>query len=456
MAWVLRLVETGIDRPSRVIDVLDIRPRGDLGDIANLGLTLAEAKQILARLQQALVAIQADDHAVQRPFCSSCRHTCHVKDWRLHQVTTLFGTVAIRLPRFRCASCGHGETGVSWLSHCRSTPELDQLRAHMSALMPYRVAAGLLAHLLPVDAGTSAETLRGHTLKVGEQLRAAAAVKPGPAVSAITVTVDSTFIRGRHDGERHLEVRVGNVETAGGGRQVFGAVAKAETEIAVMIRRSLETVGRTADTELTAFTDGAPGLRSILAEAGCKKPPIADWFHIAMRLQHAKQAASGLSTDTPDRMQAKAVIVPEVERLHWRIWNGKARNARRTLDRVRKVMHVFQGERSCRTTAVPSSRKLWRALREVDTYLRGQSSRLVNYAKRYRAGLRVGTSITEGTANFLVNRRMNKAQQMRWSRRGADLLLQVRCALYNGAFGHGFGTLFEPTSNTAQKSLLVA
>jgi hypothetical protein len=61
------------------------------------------------------------------------------------------------------------------------------------------------------------------------------------------------------------------------------------------------------------------------------------------------------------------VIVPEVERLHWRIWNGKARNARRTLERVRKVMHVFQGERGHRTMAVPSSRKLWRALREVDT-----------------------------------------------------------------------------------------
>ena len=75
--------------------------------------------------------------------------------------------------------------------------------------------------------------------------------------SAITVTVDSTFIRGCHAGERHLEVRVGNVETATGGRQVFRSVAKAETEITVMIRRSLETVGRTANTELTAFTDGA-------------------------------------------------------------------------------------------------------------------------------------------------------------------------------------------------------
>ena len=134
--------------------------------------------------------------------------------------------------------------------------------------MPYRPAAGLLAHLLPVEAGKSPETLRGHTFKAGEQLRDAATVRPASGASAITVTVDSTFIRGCHDGERHLEVRVGNVETSGGGRQVFGAVAKTETKIATLIRRSLETVGRTADTEVTAFTDGAPGLRSILAEAG--------------------------------------------------------------------------------------------------------------------------------------------------------------------------------------------
>jgi hypothetical protein len=64
--------------------------------------------------------------------------------------------------------------------------------------------------------------------------------------------------------------------------------------------------------------------------------------------------------------------------------------------------------------------------------------------------------VTEGTANFLVNRRMNNAQQMRWSRRGADLLLQVRCAVYNGAFGSGFGNTFEATSNTVRKSPLAA
>ena len=447
MRWVLRLVETEADSLGRGVDVMVISRSRDLGDIANLGLTLPEGKQLLARVQQAVVTAQAHGHVVLRPNCLSCGGGCHIKDWRLHQVATLFGTVAVRLPRFRCASCGHSTTCISWPSHCRSTPGLDQLRAHLSALMPYRVAAGVLTHLLPVDAGTSPETLRGHTLKIGERLREAPAVKPATAASAITVTVDSTFIRGCQDGERHLEVRVGNVETSDGGRQVFGAVARTDTDIAALIRRSLETVGRTADTVSTAFTDGCPGLRSILAEAGVTKPPIADWFHIAMRLQHAKQAASGLSTDEPGRAQAKTAIVAEVERLHWRIWNGKASNAQLTLERIRKVMHVFKGERGHRTTGVPS-RKLWHALHEVDNYVRGQSARLVNYAERYRAGLRVGTSVTEGTANFLVNRRMNKAQQMRWSRQGADLLLQVRCAVYNGALGSGFGHLFEPVSTS--------
>jgi hypothetical protein len=445
MGWVLRLVETETDSPGPGVDVMEIsRPR-DVRNIADLGLTLGEAKQLLARVQQAVVAAQAHGHAVLRPDCASCGGMCRVKDQRPHQIATLFGTVTVRLPRFLCVSCGRGESGVNWQSYCRSTPELDQLQAHLSALMPYRVAAGVLMHLLPVQAGKSPETFRSHTLKIGERLRDTAAVELVAATAAITVTLDSTFIRSRNDNERHLEVRVGNVETDEGRRQVFGAVARADTDIAALIHRSLQAVGRTADTAVTTFTDGCPGLQSILTEAGVTKTPIADWFHIAMRLQRAKQAASGLSNDEPDRMQAKTAIVAEVERLHWRIWNGKAKNAQLSLERIRKFMHVFKGERGHRSTGVPS-RQLWHALHEVDSYLRGQSARLVNYAKRYRDGLRVGTSVAEGTANFLVNRRMNKSQQMRWSRRGADLLLQVRCAVYIGALGSGLGHLFAPDS----------
>jgi hypothetical protein len=150
-----------------------------------------------------------------------------------------------------------------------------------------------------------------------------------------------------------------------------------------------------------------------------------------------------LLADEPARKKAKVTIVAEVERLHWRNWNGNAKNARKTFDRIRKVMHLYKGERRHRTQGV-ASRKLLHALHEIDKYLRSQSARLVNYAARYRAGMRIGTAVTEGTANFLVNGRMSKSRQMRWSRRGPDPVLQVRCAFYNGTLGSGFGQRFEP------------
>ena len=42
---------------------------------------------------------------------------------------------------------------------------------------------------------------------------------------------------------------------------------------------------------------------------------------------------------------------------------------------------------------------------------------------------------------------MAKAQQMRWTRRGADRLLQVRCALYNGTLDTGFGQQFSAAND---------
>ena len=154
-----------------------------------------------------------------------------------------------------------------------------------------------------------------------------------------------------------------------------------------------------------------------------------------MRLQHAKQVAEGLPTGDPRQQQAKAEIVAEVERLRWQAWNGKARDARLTLKRLRTLLPALERD---------PVRKLELALRVINQYLHSQSAWLVNYAERWRAGLRVGTSLTEGTANFLVDRHIAKSQQMRWSRRGADLLLQIRCAAHNGSFGSDFGRLFGP------------
>src|SRR4051795_6846685 len=89
--------------------------------------------------------------------------------------------------------------------------------AQLAALMPYRTAAEVLGQVFPVDAGVDPEILRRHTFKIAAALPAQGAMKPPPTgAEAIVVTLDSTFIRSCGASQRHLEVRIGNVETASG------------------------------------------------------------------------------------------------------------------------------------------------------------------------------------------------------------------------------------------------
>jgi hypothetical protein len=68
------LVETGVDGSSRSVDVMAIDHPGDLGDIAALGLTLAQGKQLVALVQQEIVTAQSRDHA---PACCTDAQDCH-------------------------------------------------------------------------------------------------------------------------------------------------------------------------------------------------------------------------------------------------------------------------------------------------------------------------------------------------------------------------------------------
>jgi UDP-3-O-[3-hydroxymyristoyl] glucosamine N-acyltransferase len=74
-----------------------------------------------------------------------------------------------------------------------------------------------------------------------------------------------------------------------------------------------------------------------------------------MRLQHLKQIAGALAIGDRARVTAKAMMVTEVERL--RIWNGGAKNARKSIARIRAVMPQIRGEPGNRRSMAPS-RKL--------------------------------------------------------------------------------------------------
>ena len=63
---------------------------------------------------------------------------------------------------------------------------------------------------------------------------------------------------------------------------------------------------------------------------------------------------------------------------------------------------------------------------EFCTYIRRNTHTIPNYAERHRYGERVSTAFAESTVNAVVGKRFAKRQQMRWSKRGAHLMLQTR------------------------------
>jgi hypothetical protein len=100
MKLVLRLVETGIDGSSRSVDVLEIVSRSDPGDIAALGITLSQGKQLLGLIQQEVVATQCWELATRRPNCRSCVAVCQLKDVDRRAVRPSFGFE--HRPRSKC------------------------------------------------------------------------------------------------------------------------------------------------------------------------------------------------------------------------------------------------------------------------------------------------------------------------------------------------------------------
>ena len=77
-------------------------------------------------------------------------------------------------------------------------------------------------------------------------------------------------------------------------------------------------------------------------------------------------------------------------------------------------------------------------MREFDAYLRANAGRIPNYGERYRAGEAISTAFTESAVNQVISKRMVKKQQMRWTPRGAHLLLQVRTRVLNDQLAGDF------------------
>lgn len=78
-----------------------------------------------------------------------------------------------------------------------------------------------------------------------------------------------------------------------------------------------------------------------------------------------------------------------------------------------------------------NKKKLLKAVRELRGYIEANQACIPNYGDRYRHNETISTAFVESTVNYVVSKRSVKKQQMRWTQRGAHLLLQTRVPVPN-------------------------
>jgi hypothetical protein len=207
-------------------------------------------------------------------------------------------------------------------AHAR--PVHPRVRADIGAAgawLPYRRARRFLSEFFPIgDDPPWQETIRRRTTKVGaglerETLSRAKTPQPVPPAETMTVSIDAEHVRAvrGHQG-RTFEVMVAQVSNDDGKPVLFSGVPGDADRQRTQLSGVLTGLGMTEATEVTILSDGADGPRS-LGEAASTGTDyhVLDWFHLAMRIQHAAQCAGDWPANTVDDCRDRAEFTDAVD-----------------------------------------------------------------------------------------------------------------------------------------------
>ena len=122
-----------------------------------------------------------------------------------------------------------------------------------------------------------------------------------------------------------------------------------------------------------------------------------------MRIQHVAQTVKGWPDATARDRQEGAQLADIIEQhIRWRLWHGQVERA---LDLMAKAA----------APDAASASKLAGVLRGLETYVAGHAELIIDYAVARRREEPISAAATESTVQWLLYRRMNASQQMRWS-----------------------------------------
>ena len=143
-----------------------------------------------------------------------------------------------------------------------------------------------------------------------------------------------------------------------------------------------------------------------------------------------RQMIKGMTTELKpdDKCPETAAVLADMERhlesVKWNLWHGNVLHALQRVDHLDDDLEMLEEDPA-------NKKKLLKVVQEFRTYIEANHEFIPNYGDRYRHHETITTAFVESTVNHVVSKRFVKLQQMRWSRRGAHLLLQTRVQVLN-------------------------
>jgi hypothetical protein len=445
MKLTLQVILTTDDGQEETQEITSLERDGIQPD--TVGLTLAEGKTLLRKLQEIVVDHQVQGFLTQQRWCPKCGTARRHKDRRQVSLRTVFGKLTVESPRlYHCPCQPQASDTFSPLALQlpeRTTPELLYLETKFASLLSYGLSTELLNETLPVEEKLNPVTLRNHLFRVAQRTEDALGEEQGSFIDGcprdwsrlptphgpLTLGIDGGFVRApRKDG--WFEVIVGksmlaftrDEEQETPSNKCFGLVRTFDTKPKRRLFELLKLQGMQMNQQLVFLSDGGESVRDLQEYLNPEAEHWLDWFHITMRLTVLGQYVKGIK-------EKNAILAGKaekaLERIKHYLWHGN-------VFRALQIVENLEGEVEDMEDSPEALRKLLKGLYELPTYIDNNRGYIPNFGERYRNGESISTAFVEATVNQVISKRFVKKQSMQWTQRGAHLLLQTRTRVLNG------------------------
>jgi len=244
----------------------------------------------------------------------------------------------------------------------------------------------------------------------------------------MTVGIDGGFVRAAHKagffeviaGKSIIEFRR-NDEEPKPSSKCFSFVQTFDAKPRRRLWELLKSQGMAENQQVVFLSDGGDSVRNLQEYIHPYSEHWIDWFHIAMRITVLLQQVKGLEGEQPELGQEVARELTSIKHF---LWHG---NTFQALQRLESLLINLEFPE----TLSDLTRKIAKALGEFQTYISNNEGFIPNFGERRRNGEMISTAFVESTVNQVISKRMVKKQQMRWTQRGAHLLLQIRTKALN-------------------------